>query len=374
MKKILIFTASTGGGHNQAANTLEQYFTLNNYEVVKVDALKETSKLLNQVIVDGYKILVNRIPKAYGRLYKISDKIMTNYRITNIFLKVILNRIYYHIQNNNPDLIIGTHPFIVDLVGKLKKNRMIDIPFISIVTDFHAHQAYFHNNVDAYVTGSYHTKREMIEKGIPAYKIFSYGIPVRREFLVKSNKHKKDKEVFTILLMGGSIGLKATGKVFNQLLMNKNKIKIIAVCGNNKTLKKSIEEKYLSKYKDKEIKVYGFTKNIHKFMEISDVIVTKPGGLTTTESIHKNIPMIIPFVIPGQEEKNAQFLVNNNMAIRVKDINNINSVIDYVISNKLVLEDMKNNMNKFSSEYSIEDIIKLSNSLIDKYNYKLKRA
>ncbi|MGF7060316.1 MGDG synthase family glycosyltransferase [Brassicibacter mesophilus] len=374
MKRVLIFTASTGGGHNQAAKSLENEFKSYGYEVIKLDVLKETSKLLDTLISDGYRILATSLPKMYGGLYKLSDKKRVNRRVTRLITKLHYNKIYQLIIENKPDLIIGTHPFIVNVIGYMKANELIKIPFISIVTDYQAHQTYVNSYVDAYITASYYTSQSLINRGISEQKIYPYGIPIRREFLEKENinsiKSHNLHSRLTILLMGGSMGVKAMKKVLNNLVVNENAIKIIVVCGNNNILKYEIEKNYMDNFKNKEIIVYGFTKEIPQLMDISDIIITKPGGLTVSEAIVKNVPMIIPYFIPGQEEENADFLAKYNVAIRVNYIKDINYIIDYIVQNPEVLDKMKEKMKEISNTYSIENIVKLSDKLINQYSFK----
>ncbi|MCY6483039.1 glycosyltransferase [Clostridium aestuarii] len=371
MKKVMIFTASTGGGHNQAAASLEEELKLNGYTVVKLDALKETNKTLESLIIDVHKILANNFPEIYGELYKLSNRKKLNFGLTSIITAIIQNKMYELIQENDPDLIIATHPFIVNVVGRLKKKRKINIPFISVVTDYKAHQTYINKNVDAYITGSYYTKLNMMENGVSKDRIFHYGIPIRREFFTHSISKSRNKESdFTILLMSGSWGTRSMEDILEKLVNSKNKLKIIAVCGQDKTLKKRIEEQCVGKFGDKEIVVYGFTENIPQLMDMSDVIITKPGGLTVSESIAKNIPMIIPYMIPGQEEENAEFLVESGVAIKTEEISDITEVVDKLISNPYLLEKMIRNMKEMSKNYSMERIVQLADRLILEKNYQ----
>ena len=366
MKKVLIFTASTGGGHNQAASSLVEEFKNNGYEAFKVDMLKETSSVLNTLITDGYKVLANKMPKVYGGLYKLSDFEKINTHITSPITKVVCGEINKIIQRHNPDLIIGTHPFIVDIVGKLKREKIIDIPFISIVTDFEAHQTYINKYVDAYITGSEYTCESLANRGISRAILYPYGIPVKRVFL-ENNKEKRQKDIFQILLMGGSMGVKSMNKVFKNLLESSNNFKLVIVCGNDGDLKKSLESFIANNPINKQIKLYGFTDKIAELMDESDIIITKPGGLTVTESIIKNIPMIIPYLIPGQEEENADFLVKSGVAIKTSDKKEIKYIVDYLIENPNKLKDMRDKMKELSKKYSIESIIELADKLILQY-------
>lgn len=374
MKRLLIFSASTGEGHNQAAISLEELFSASEYKVMKLDGLRETSKILDYFITDGYKMLINNFPRAYSRLYRISDTKTGGYGVVNIITKLIQQRMYQLIKEYNPDLIITTHAFLVNVIGKLKEKERIDIPLMSVVTDFKVHQTYIHKWVDAYITGSRYTKFSIVKKQIPKEKIFCFGIPIKEEFMLYPFDQRKKKErIFTILLMGGSTGFKPMEKVLKELVNSENKLKIIVVCGRDNELKKSIDKKYREGFNNKKIIVYGFTKNISELMDKSDVIITKPGGLTVSESIAKNIPMIIPYTLPGQEEENAEFLVQSRAAIRTEKIENITNTIDGLVDNPYLLKNMRQRMKELSEIYSMESIVELADKLILKKEYGGKK-
>lgn len=371
MKTVLILTASTGEGHNQAANSLADSFKSKGYNTVEFDFIKESNKVLNAFVVDGYKLLATNWPRFYGNLYRISDAQKFNDKFMKHAFRNIEYKVYKLITECNPDIIIGTHPFSVAITSKLKETKKIDIPFISVVTDFKVHYSYIDKNVDAYITASEYTKETILERKIPKNKVFSYGIPIRKDFLIHCNDIIPPvKNCFTILIMGGSMGLNAMSRVIKRLIENTHDIKIIVVCGNNKTLKHSLEKKYSdnTEYSNIKIEILGFTREIPRLMEMADVLISKPGGLTTSEAIVKRLPMIIPFAIPGQEQENAEFLADAGAAIKINKIKYINPVVDKLIKNPEIIKNMKYNMANISKNYSIENIVTLSEQLINKRN------
>ena len=228
------------------------------------------------------------------------------------------------------------------------------------------HQAYINDDIDAYIVGSDYTKETMIKKGVQEGRVYPYGIPVRKSFLDYSGTVKKDYNVdLSVLLMGGSMGSSQLEKALQSLITTEHYLKIIVVCGNNEKMKKRIEKLVEEDNGAKKIEIYGYVEHIPELMDKADVIITKPGGLTTTESIIKNIPMIVPYYIPGQEEENADFLVETGMAIKVEKIKDLSSVVDHLVMNKDILDSMAKNMSEVAKEQSIEMIIKLGNELIN---------
>jgi processive 1,2-diacylglycerol beta-glucosyltransferase len=284
------------------------------------------------------------------------------------FLNIALrNTLLAIIEEHKPDLLISTHPLLVNAVSFLKASGRINIPFVAVVTDYMAHQFYVNQFVDAYIVGSKYTKDTLTAKGIMENKIYAYGIPIRKEFRQRRQVHKKDN-TFTILLMGGSMGIAGIKKCLQELTQNRHQLKLVVVCGNNRRLKNELEEKYPASFNGKEIIIYGFTTEIPDLMDQSDLIVTKPGGLTASEAINKNIPMIIPFCIPGQEEENAEVLVRAGVAVSISDFAELNDAVDNLYNNPSVLEEMRQKAAEFSRELSPDSIVRLADGLI--YNYR----
>ncbi|QAA31420.1 MGDG synthase family glycosyltransferase [Clostridium manihotivorum] len=368
MKKLLILTASTGQGHNKAADSLVETFSIAGYEVIKHDFLYNDSKLLNNIIVGGYEIFATKIPNIYGNFYK-----ATNIKTTNLLLKTSFwntsRKLLKFIEENKPDLIIGTHPFTVSIVSSLKEKRLINQPFISIVTDFKAHYTYISKYVDAYITGSEYTKKDLVSRGIDAKLIFPYGIPIRSEFYYKNSEYAeaKDSDYFNILLMSGSMGLTNIYYVLKELLNNSHKLRITVVCGNNSKLKNKLIKTYSQSIENKKLHILGYTNDISAIMDYSDIIISKPGGLTVTESIAKTLPLIIPFAIPGQETENTEFLINENCALYVDKLNNINPILDDLIENPKKLTTLKENLLRVSSNFSLKSIVTLSDEILERH-------
>lgn len=363
MKKILILTASTGEGHNQAAKTLESEFRQNGYQCKRVDMFKSTHRSMDILMSDGYKVLASNMPKMYGTLYRKADDERFNRLFVRKVLKVTEHKVKRIAQEFGADVIIATHPFAVPMIGHLKQHHKLNIPFIQVVTDFRAHYAYVDPYVDAYITASEHAMHDLVKRGISKSKIHPYGIPVKREFLERLQRIDKAQKPFTLLIMGGSMGMKAMEKVVDQVAANKNDILMQVVCGKNKSLKNTLERKFKTEIGRGNLQVHGFVNNIPELMESSDVIITKPGGLTSSEAINKTIPMLIPFAIPGQEQENTDLLVASGMAIDLKTVDEINVHINAFIENPDECKKMAMNMASFAQGFSIFKIVELVDRL-----------
>ena len=365
MSNILILSASTGGGHNAAAKSLKKIFEKKNYDVEIVDALKIIDKKFNFLINGTYMAMADNFPFTYDFLYKTTNTNKSSKLILKSLSAISRDKIKEIVFKNNPKLIIATHPFAIPFIAKIKSNNQVNTPFISVVTDLIAHKLYFCEYVDAYIVASEYTKRKMIEGNIDADKIYPYGIPVREQFF-NGNKNLENDGYFNILLMGGSLGSKQIITVIEVLekIIPDNNIKIRAICGKNQKLFKNISYKFENLIKKGNLEVLGFVENVDYLMDKSHIFISKPGGLSSTEAILKNLPMVIPFLLPGQERENMEVLTYNDMAIFVKDIEKLPKTILKLIDRPRLLEYMKSNMQETAEKYSLEKIGELGEHFI----------
>ena len=363
--KVLILTASTGAGHNQAAKSLQIKYEQAGHNVKVVDILKVTSKAYDVMIGEGYEFVAANMPEVYKAMYEVADmkgfnKMANRYGLPGANLK--LEKI---IKRYKPDVIIGTHAFAVGIVTSLKRRCEIDAKFISVVTDFRAHFAYYSQLVDAYIVGSEYTKASLVAKGIPAHKIYPYGIPINLAFLEEENQdlHLKKTDEFNVLVMAGSMGVAKIAEVIKEVVENPH-YKVTIVCGKNEKLFKTVHHMYRSYIDGQRVIVHGFTREIPRLMSEADVLITKPGGLTTTEALQKSVPMIVPFAIPGQEEENAEFLEENGVALRASTAEDVGRGVKTLYENRKLHGRMIYQMKKIAKDYSIDNVVYLSEQLV----------
>lgn len=370
MKKVLILSTSTGYGHNQAANSLMELIKNDDTEILVHDFLKE-NRFFDRSIVNGYDLCASSLGTLYGLLYKISNIKFINNLVSFLFLPVA-NKLAKFIDSFNPDLIITTHPLAVSILSYLKKRQIIKVPVISVVTDFKCHYTYVSKIIDHYIVACDFTKENLASKGIPKEKISPFGIPVKQDFYKEDYPNYVENIIqspLNILLMGGGMGLDNISKVLKTLIKNENPLNLTIVCGNNAELKEELCKEYGHIKGNKKLNILGYTTEIPKIMKGSDLIITKPGGLTTTESLLSHLPMIIPFIIPGQESENREFLSKSNCAITINHLEELNKVINDLNKDNNKLINMRKSILDVLSSYSPEGIIKLCTKMLnDSYN------
>ena len=384
-KKVLIMSASTGGGHNRAAKAMKD-------EIEKkcidgehitceiIDSLKLINTTMDKIISSGYEKSAKYTPKAWDGVYKMSDANMVSkheYK-GNLFNTLLASKLKKLLKERKPDLIIGTHPFPMIALSTLKKkypyrnafNSFFVPPLISVLTDYTAHSTYIQDEIDYYIAGDEYVKEVLISEGVDGDKIKPYGIPVEKSFLEHREKSVVLEELglapdkFTVLLMGGSFGAGNIKDTLKELLEIDRDFQIIVITGRNETLKEKLE-KSLEKYTiDKNISILGFTQDMNDILSAVDIIVSKPGGLTTTECLLKELPMIIPYYIPGQEEENMDFLSNCGAALRTSKKFTISVLLKVLIDNPMRMELLKNNIKSVKKQNTAEDIANLVSNIL----------
>lgn len=363
---VLILTASTGGGHIRTSNALKKYFIEKEESVnVKVvDTFKYINPLLDKTVTNGYLYLAKKTPKLYGKLYRLSnDKTrVNNYvnKMNNIFARKLLPLI----REFNPEIILTTHPFSTEMIAYLKEKGKIDIPLVCVMTDYGAHSAWIMDKVSAYVVSNDDMIEEMVKLGVDREKIHSFGIPIDNDFYDKENvdeymndvnynHHKK-----IILMMAGSFGVKNILNIYKDIIDINYDFELIIITGKNKKLYEKFEE--IIDQSKKDTKLIYFTDEIVKYMKCADMIITKPGGLTVTEALACNTPLVIFDAIPGQEEENADFLVKNNMAVRISSNDeSVRKTIENLLKDEELLNSMKKACESFDKSKSCENIFGL---------------
>lgn len=383
-KKVLIMSASTGGGHNRAAKAMkdeiEKCIDGEHITCEIIDSLKLINTTMDKIISSGYEKSAKYTPKAWGGVYKMSDaNIVSKHEYKgNLFNTLLASKLKKLLKERKPDLIIGTHPFPMIALSTLKKkypyrnafNSFFVPPLISVLTDYTAHSTYIQDEIDYYIAGDEYVKEVLISEGVDGDKIKPYGIPVEKSFLEHREKSVVLEELglapdkFTVLLMGGSFGAGNIKDTLKELLEIDRDFQIIVITGRNETLKEKLE-KSLEKYTiDKNISILGFTQDMNDILSAVDIIVSKPGGLTTTECLLKELPMIIPYYIPGQEEENMDFLSNCGAALRTSKKFTISVLLKVLIDNPMRMELLKNNIKSVKKQNTAEDIANLVSNIL----------
>lgn len=367
----LILSVSAGGGHLHAAEAIKSYIELNCSEskVEIFDTIKYINPLLDKLVIGGYLKTIKITPTLYGKLYRYAENDEGISNLSSKINKLLTHKLLPLIKEKNPDIIVSTHFFPTEMLSILKTKYKLNIPIVTVITDYAPHSIWLHKNIDAYVVADNGLIDEMEQKGINRSTIYSLGIPVKPNFMNKYDILKTLKSLEfdpiapTILIMGGALGMGNIVSIYEKLCLIERKLQIIIITGNNKKLFNEVSK--LAENSIKPTKILGYTKEVNKYMQASSLLITKPGGLTISEALISKIPIALFSPIPGQEERNAEFLIKNNLAIDLGDGENCKEIIEHILFDEKALNNMKANCEIYSKPNCSEEIIKLLNSLVE---------
>lgn len=388
-KKVLIMSASTGGGHNRAARAIKEELesrTIDNMsiECEIVDSLKLVNNTMDKVISRGYEKSALYTPKAYGSVYRFSETTIAskNEFKTNPLTSLMARKFKHLLNESTPDLIIGTHPFPMIALSTLKKNNNIhslsrsesfykstkvDIPpMISVLTDYTTHSTWIQNEIDYYIVGHEYVKELLVYEGVDSEKVKAFGIPVEKSFLSHRDRETVltelglSPEKLTVLLMGGSFGAGNIKETLEDLIAIDRDFQILVITGRNEHLKDKLSKMLDSTIHNKNICLLGYTNKMNDILASIDVLISKPGGLTTTEALLNDVPMIVPYFIPGQEEENLDFLTNCGAALRTTKKYSLPVLLKVLIDDPFRLDNLRKNIKsirKFDSAVNISNLV-----------------
>lgn len=357
--KVIISYVSAGAGHYRAAQAIYDYFKENcsGNEVILADVLEKTPPAFRKIYPYGYQFLVNHLLWLWKFCFWITS--VKSLRFISDTLNSYIARINTgsfseFLIKEEADYVISTHFLTSEIAAYLKKRGRINSRLVTVVTDFSVHPYWIYAGTDIYVVASSHTKNELMEAGIKENIIKDYGIPVKPEFLLKHEKGillerfglVKDK--FTVLIVTGSFGIGPMEEIAG-LLYRENQI--LVVCAGNKELYKRLKDKNYP-----GVAVFGFVDNIHELMAVSDLVITKPGGLTISELLVMGLVPVFISPIPGQETENIRVLQGYGIGVTIKRVADIKGVITEFKEGPEKLEEIKERISKIKKPFAAREI------------------
>ncbi|MBE6606006.1 MAG: glycosyltransferase [Ruminococcaceae bacterium] len=345
--KVLILSVTAGQGHNSTAKAISDYLTGYGADVRVLDTMRYINRLLGKTVDLGYLFVSSRAKLAYKGAYRLAEMRKKTTMDTSpgaLTIKFIASKLQKYISAYNPDVIICTHVFAGMFINVLKESEKLKAKTIGILTDFAFHPYWEEgDNLDYIVVPSENLYFKACQKGFDKSQILPFGIPINPKFEYSMPKDAAkrhfglDSDKKTLLLMGGSMGYGNIAKTLKKLDDIEGDFQIINICGNNKRSKKTIDEMIFKK----KVLNFGFVDYVDELMDAADVIVTKPGGLTSSEAMAKGLPMVIVNPIPGQEDRNTEFLLNNGCAMAVSPTYELEEIIYTLMNNEKRLEIMR---------------------------------
>jgi len=374
-KRVLILSASAGAGHMRAAAAVERSFQLMKAatEVRHVDVLTLTNKLFRRFYSQAYLDLVNRSPEILGWFYDHLDT-PWQYEHRRLMLDKLNARPFVKfLREYQPEMIVCTHFLPAEIVSWLKAEGRLDCPQAIVITDLDVHAMWLCRNYEHYFVALDETREHLIKLGMPAGKVSVTGIPIDPVFAEKKDpremrrRHGLRPDTTTILLSAGGFGVGPVEHLLHALTEMKQPAQVVAVCGRNEELKARLEQQNRVRARGSKvsIKPIGFTTQMDEYMAAADVMLGKPGGLTTSEALAKGLVLVIVNPIPGQEERNSDHLLEQGVAIRCNNLPVLAYKLDQLLTDGKRLHSMRANVKRLARPQAAREIVR---TLLDMRN------
>ena len=371
LKRILLLSASAGAGHVRAAEAIEKAFKQrkdsDSFEVHHFDVLNYTNKLFRHLYSKAYIDLVNKMPEVPGWVYDKLDKPWKNERRRLALDKLNTRPFVKLLREYQPDLIVCTHFLPAEVVSWLKAKERLASRQVIIVTDFDVHAMWLVHHYERYFVVVDEARAYLEALGIPAEKITVSGIPIDPVFAIKKDKHEMrakhglEPDRTTILLSAGGFGVGSVDALVSSLLPLQHRAQVVAICGRNQELKERLTRLAARTSRDANVilKPFGYTKDMDELMTASDLVLGKPGGLTTSEALAKGLVFVIVNPIPGQEERNSDHLLEAAAAIRCNNLPTLSYKLDRLLADPQRFKSMQANARRMAHPNAAKEIVDL---------------
>ena len=352
-RRVLVLSASVGAGHLRAAQAVELALRQLDpaAEVRNLDVLELTNAVFRRVYAKAYLDLVNLAPHALGYFYELMDRPVTGRRSADR-LRVLVERLNLQkflrfIESDPWDVIVSTHFLPAEMLSLLRKEGRIHTPHLTATTDFETHRLWVNQPCDHYFTATEEGAAYLEYWGVPVADVSVTGIPIHPAFSESKSRADclrrqglaGDRPI--VLQLAGGFGVGPVEKLYRGLLEIDVPLEIVLVTGRNEKLKQQMQQ--VQPPARHRTKVLGFTDTIDELMNVADLVVSKPGGLTTSEVLAKGAAMVIVNPIPGQETRNSDFLLEGGAAIKINNIGTLRYKLTRLLRDGEQLTTMKRN-------------------------------
>jgi len=323
--RILFLSASVGVGHTAAAAAVESALAEieSGIETQTIDSYKYAASVFSKVVANGYIGMVKNVPQLYRFIYDRAERSRDIPAFRRWVSQYTAANLRALVAERKPDLVVCTHAFPCGVMAEYKRQFDPSLPVVGIVTDFVVHPFWIYNNIDAYAVATPEMRQTLLARGVKRERIVVSGIPVDPRFgrprlpvtqLRAALGLPPDRRV--VLMMGGGLGIGPLDRMIRSLAKVDVPLAGAIIVGRNGRLEKRVLA--VAEQTEYPLRVFGFVDNVYDYMHASDVLLSKPGGLTSSEALCAELPMVLVKPLPGQEERNTRYLVSRRAAVRAK--------------------------------------------------------
>jgi processive 1,2-diacylglycerol beta-glucosyltransferase len=377
---MLILSASVGAGHLKAAEAVEAAAReLDSEATVKhIDVLTLTNKLFRQVYGKAYLDLVNKMPHALGYFYDLLDQEPSpqhkSDRLRQLVQRLNLGKFLRLLQSEHWDVVVNTHFLPAEIIAGLKRERKFAAPQLTVVTDFESHRLWANEPCEHYFTATDEAALALHRWGVPPSATTITGIPVHpvfsrpkdRDLCCRRQEIGGDRPV--VLQLAGGFGVGPIEQIYCTILGVETPLELVVVCGRNTELKAQLDR--CSVPPRHRTKVLGFTDQMDELMCAADIVVSKPGGLTTSEILARGAALLILNPIPGQESRNSDYLLENGAAVKASGTATLAYKLDLLLQNHERLAEIKANAARLGRPRAAYDVVQHAFEFADQFGVR----
>lgn len=364
--KILIASVSCGAGHLRAAEALETAVRTSHpwAEVTHLNLMDTVSKPFRLFYEGGYALLAKKAHWLWGQLYDLSDRDLfwpLSQRLANAIQRTQADAFFDFLKKYQPQKIIATHFLAPQLVTVPLREKYFDFSVECVVTDYGLHRFWVEPSIERYYVAHEGLVQDLQKLNVPKERVSVTGIPIDPIFLKDVNTEQVrlqlglDQIKPVVMVLAGGYGFGTVEKTVRRLFDLSQPVQIIAVAGKNEELRKRIEA--LEPPPGFKLITLGYSKNMHELLSISDLVVTKAGGLTVSEGLAKGVPMIFFGLLPGQEEKNAFYVEDLGAGVVAHTLSDVLEQAQRILGSSAVLSEMKQKARSIYRPKAAFDII-----------------
>lgn len=363
-KRVLIMSVSAGMGHIKAAEALEKTFAADKrvVEVINNDALQYTNKLFRDFYSTFYTSLVKSAPNFLGWWYKTSDEPWRTDTMRHMIDRLNTKPLVKFIRAFDPHIIVCTHFMPAGIISHLIATEQMQAQLSIVVTDFDFHAMWLSRAFHRYFVAIDETKAYLEMLGMPTDRITVSGIPIDPVFGKPIDRTREcgllglDPTKPILLLSAGALGVSPTDFILEQLLLLSHQAQLLVVCGRDEELKRRIDQRVQNLH-NREVRVFGYTDEMHRWMKTADLFIGKPGGLTTAEAVASGLPMCVLNPIPGQEERNCDHLLEEGIAVKCNDLITLPFKISKLLDDPARMAEMKLRALRFAKPDAAQTVV-----------------
>ncbi len=361
----MIIYADSGAGHRRAAEALYQVAgkTFPDAEIRLFDILEYTTAVFRKTYPRTYLLMVNHCPWLWGLFYhsldyRVSDRVARRFRrVTNAKHCQAFEQ---YILAEQPDLVLTTHFLPNEVITHLKRKHGFKTFLATCITDYYPHEFWRDDGVDIYFTPHEDLTPTLLEMGIPAGAIYPSGIPIDPVFRAALDRNAIRQKLNltdmpTVLVASGGFGVGPVEELVTEIEQVERSLQVLVICGKNDDLKEKLTAATIASRH--RFAIFGFVNNMHELMSVSDVMISKSGGLTSTEAMAKGLPLIVLYPIPGQESGNCEFLSRHGAGLEVANPRQAREALEHLFEHPHELLQIRDNMSRLGRPEAAREIV-----------------